>query len=294
MKTLKTKIKCVRLIIILLVLSYGQCIFSQSYMPTKEDLEAFFKTKTLVVLEDNPLLLYNINIKEVVEKHWTITPFEFISFKEFEEKRVDPQYSFLLMTQVTFANDKLDARYDFLQLLLGKNTFRVNQMPELCSVPLCYHGVYEDSYVYKLGTLVRFIQKHMNNLKKDPGMLSSNVLEQYNKNMKNIQGKTLYLVEDELAKEVNSVARIKSVYPYKVRIVTREDIEEAINNEDENVVFLHKVGPEGTRIHARCYKVLIGAKDGEFYYFDYHMINNKNPDGFLESDFKKLAKKQGK
>jgi len=265
--------------------------FSQSYIPSKEEVTSFFNTKTLIVLEDNPMLQYNINIKSVIEKYWTITEYDFISFKEFEEKRQDPQYSFLLMTQVSFQRDKLDARYNFLQLLLGKKAFRVNQMPEICSVPLAYYGVYEDSYVYKLGTLVRFIQKHVTLLKEKPGMVSSNVLEYYNKNIKNIQDKVLYLVQDELAKEINSVPRIKKVYPYKFKIVTREEIEEAIENQDENVVFLHKVGPEGTRVKARCYKVIIGVKDADFYYFDYHMINKKKPDGLLESDLKKLGRK---
>ena len=106
-----------------------------------------------------------------------------------------------------------------------------------------------------------------------------------------IKEKTLYLLEEELAPDVNSTARIKKVYPYKFRIVTKEDITEAIKNRDENVVFLHKVGPEGTKLDARCYKVIIGAADANFYYFDYHKISSKNPDGMLEQDFKKLAKK---
>ncbi|NJM15440.1 MAG: hypothetical protein HC896_08750 [Bacteroidales bacterium] len=53
---------------------------------------------------------------------------------------------------------------------------------------------------------------------------------------------------------------------------------------------MHKVGPEGTRLSARCYKIIIGASDADFYYFDYHMIDDKHPDGFLKSDLKKLAK----
>jgi hypothetical protein len=57
-------------------------------------------------------------------------------------------------------------------------------------------------------------------------------------------------------------------------------------------VFLHKVGPEGTKMDARCYNVIIGAADANFYYFDYHKISDKSPDGFLESDFKSLVKKE--
>jgi hypothetical protein len=60
--------------------------------------------------------------------------------------------------------------------------------------------------------------------------------------------------------------------------------------EDENAVVLHKVGPEGKKLKARVYKILIGLAEAKFYYFDYHKINAKNPDAFLESDFKKLAR----
>ena len=43
-------------------------------------------------------------------------------------------------------------------------------------------------------------------------------------------------------------------------------------------------------MNARVYKILIGAADGKFYYFDYHKVTDRKPDAFLESDFKKLAK----
>ena len=53
---------------------------AQSYVPTRDDISSFFNTKTLVVLLDNPLLEYNIVIKEVMQQEWKITKFDFISF----------------------------------------------------------------------------------------------------------------------------------------------------------------------------------------------------------------------
>lgn len=263
---------------------------SQGYVPTHEDINAFFTTKTLVVLEDNPLLEYNLNIRDVMQQEWNITDYDFISSKEFEEKRMDPKYSFLIMTRVTFENDKTDAEYRFLHLSLGGDYFRLNQMPDIASVPLAYYNVDEDNYAYKLGILVRFIQQHALLIKEHPQIVSANVLKHYNDNIREIKDKTLYLLENELAREVNSVARIKKIYPYRIKIVTKEEIEQAIKDREEGVVFLHKVGPEGTKLNARCYKVIVGAGDANFYYFDYHKISDKNPDGFLASDFKKLAK----
>lgn len=282
-----------RTIFLMMFLITGITAFAQSYVPSREDVMAFFSTKTLVVLEDNPLMEYNDIIRKVMQQEWTITEYDFISSKDFDEKRMDAQYSFLYMSQVTFEADKTDASYRFLHLSLGGDYFRLNEMPDIASVPLAYFNVEEERYAYKLAILVRFIQQHAKLLKEHPEIISANVFKHYNDNIKDIRDKTLYLLKDELAPSVNTASRISAVYPYKFKLVTMDDIEEAIANRDPDVVFLHKVGPEGTKLNARSYKVIIGAADANFYYFDYHKISNKNPDGFLESDFKNLAKSGG-
>jgi hypothetical protein len=263
---------------------------AQSYIPSREDVMAFFTTKTLVVLEDNPLMEYNSIIKKVMQQEWKITEYDFITNKEFEEKRMDAQYSFIYMSQVTFEADKTDAAYRFLHLSLGGDYFRLNEMPDIASVPLAYFSVEEERYAYKLAILVRFMQNHAELIRNHPEIISANVFKHYNDNIKDIRSKTLFLLEEELASSVNTVARISKVYPFKFRIVSMDDIEQVIKDRDPDVVFLHKVGPEGTKLNARCYKVIIGAADANFYYFDFHKISDKNPDGFLESDFKNLVK----
>ena len=121
-------------------------------------------------------------------------------------------------------------------------------------------------------------------------MISQNVFQYYNDNMADVKGKTLYLVEDEVAYEIASEAKIRAIYPYDVKLVEREEIKELIMAGDENAVFLHKVGPEGKKLDARVYKILIGAADARFYYYDYHKASAKNPDAFLPNDFKRLSK----
>jgi hypothetical protein len=265
-------------------------LFSQEYLPTREDLEKFLQTKTFVVLDRNPLNTYDAEIEEAMKNEWTLTEYDLIKYEEFEEIRKNPDYSFLMLVNVTFEKDKLNAVYKFLNLSLGGNYYSMSQMPDLVSVPVAYRNVEEDSYNYKLGILVRFIQNHIKLIYEHPELVSSNIFKHYNDNKGDVKQKNLYLIADELEKSVNSAARISKVYPYNFTLVTREDIKDAITNRDDQVVFLHKVGPEGTRLNARCYKILIGAGDANFYYFDYHMINDKRPDGFLEKDFKKIAK----
>jgi len=126
----------------------------------------------------------------------------------------------------------------------------------------------------------------------NPKIASKNVVQYYNRNVQKISGKTLYLLAEELGKDVNTEAKIKKFYPGPVKIVTKDEIAKAIADKDQSVVFLHKVGPK-KKNHAksRCYKVLIGAADAELYYFDFHRINDKNPDSFRVADFKALAKR---
>jgi hypothetical protein len=108
--------------------------------------------------------------------------------------------------------------------------------------------------------------------------------------MADVKGKTLYLIAEEMARDVSTLSQIKAVYPGEVRLVDRETIKELTMAESEDAVVLHKVGPEGKKMNARVYKILIGLAEAKFYYFDYHKVKEKNPDAFLESDFKKLAR----
>jgi len=278
------------LALLLVIFSFTQINAQREYLATAEDLDHFHTTKTYVVLSDNPMAEYNFEIQDAVKKYWNITEYEFIKFDEFGEKSADKNASFLYVAAVNFEKDKSHTRYKFLCVSLGGDYVSIDDMKDVANLPLSYYGVDEDRFTYKLGTMVKFLQNHIKLITENPSMVSQNVYKHYNENMADARQKTLYMLEEELDKPVSSEARIRQVYPYEVKIVEPEEIKELIMAGDENAVFLHKVGPEGKKMNARVYKILIGAADGKFYYFDYHKVNSKKPDAFLESDFKKLAK----
>jgi hypothetical protein len=283
-----------KLLVVLVVGLFCVNLFAQKdYVPTQEELLRFKKTKTLVVLEDNALSDFNITAQEIMPQEWKVTPFGFISWKEFEQKRQDPTLSFILIDQVKFELDKANAKYNFLSLVLGGTSPSLSNMADLCSVPLSYTGVDEDHYSYKLALFLRFMQNHIELLIKNPDLLTKNIFKHYNDSMAVLHGKTIYFVPDELSKDVNTLTKIKKIYPDNVKLVNRDQVREAIDNREPNVVILHKVGPEGTRKNSRCYKILIGIDDARFYYFDYHTVGDdlNDADAFLASDMKKIAKK---
>ncbi|MBN2597284.1 MAG: hypothetical protein JXR82_10915 [Marinifilaceae bacterium] len=279
-----------RIIITIAICLAGIQSFSQEHLPSASDYNRFHNTKTLVVLEDNLFSDFNDKIKEAVKQNWTITEYEFISNAEFEKQRFNPKYSFLVTSIVTFNKDKTNAKYNFLSLLLGGQANVIDDMPDLCSIPLSYVRVDEESYIYKLTSLVLFMQNHIALVTKNSDIISENILKYYNKNSSETKDKTLYLLKNEMDDNVNSTAKIRKIYPGKVKLVEANEIEEAIRNKNNDIIFLHKVGPEKTKNKARCFKILIGTDDSKFYYFDYHMVKGKRTDRFLGSDFKKLAK----
>jgi len=285
-----------KIIVLSIILSFAFSSFSQKTVGTPEQLQRFLRTKTIVMLESNPLLEYNLVMKSTIEKHWDLTEFEFMTYsrEEFNELRYDTTLSFLTIQKVFFENDKTRSQYQFLTVVLGGDYDVVVQMPDIAQVPVSYVDVDESEYIFKLGVLIRFLQEHIKLTLENPDLKPLNVINYYNKNMHSVKSKTLYVLKSELGPKVNSLSKIKKVYPYDVKIATQEEILEAIDNYDENVILLHKVGPGPENRKARTWNVLIAAADAKLFYFDWHMINKKKPDGFLEGDFKKLAKKEMK
>jgi hypothetical protein len=276
--------------LLLLLIPFIQLQAQREYLPKQEDLDHFHTTKTYVVLESNPLSEYNLEIQDAVKKLWTITDYEFIPMDDFAEKSRDKNASFLYLAGVSFEKDRSNTRYQFLCLSLGGDRVSIDDLKDVANIPMAYYGVDADHYAYKIGIMVRFLQYHVNLITKDISIVDHNVYNYYNENMSEVKGKTLYLVEEELQRGVNTLSKIKAVYPGAVKLVDRETIKDLIMAEDENAIVLHKVGPEDKNMNARTYKILIGAADAKFYYFDYHKASEKKPDAFLSSDFKKLAR----
>jgi hypothetical protein len=280
-----------KIVFLTLLVSFCISSFAERNLVRSEDVKAFLKSTTYVVLEENPMSGYNFKIKDAVEKSWKITPFKFITTKEFESMRNDIEKSFLVLVQMKFDKDKIPAVYNFLSLSMGAAVKKITDMPDVCSVPLSYFSVPEDDYIYKIEGLIRFMQNHIKIIDQNPTLIKSNIFEYYNKNIKDIKGKELWVLENDLEKSTRALAEIRKNYSYTVKVVTSENIEKAIAEKNPNVVYLHKVGPSGTRLQARCYKIVMGAGDDQIYYFDYHTITKSEGDGLLNSDFKKMGRK---
>jgi hypothetical protein len=292
-----------RLVILIVLFTISLTISAQVKTATKEDIERFLKSKTYIVLEDDPFSAFNAFVNEKMSGAWKITPFEVISMEEFQKKCGDENSSFMLVAEATFSetksslfrsnadilNDMDTYNYFILTLVMGDHSKYLNQMPDLATVPIAYSAVEDDeSYDYKMGVLINFMQYYVRYCSNNPGK-DIRALEKANAGK--VKNYELWIRKEELAPEVNTIEKIKKVYPYPVKIATREEIEKAITDKNPKVALLHKVGPEGsTKGDAKCWKFIVTAAEGNPLYYDSHKISTSKPDAFLEDDFKNLAK----
>ncbi len=274
---------------ILLFVILSNVVKAQLEVASQENIQKFFQTKTYFVLEDDPFSECNVQLKSAAEKFWKLTPFEIINVAEYEKKKSNPSNSFVSIDEVYFDGQKNMTKYKFLCLYLGGKYKTDSDMPQLCTIPLAYSTEDESNYAYKIGTLLIFIQNHIQTINQHPELKKSSIIDYYQNNLGQLSSKTLYLIPEEIEPKLRTEQAFKKIYPYAFKFVTRDDIEKAIDERNENVVFLHKVGP-GNKIGSKTYKILIDTKNATLYYFDNHTVSESKPDVFLEQDVKNLIK----
>jgi len=270
----------------LLLICLPFVILAQIKTPDKEKVDVFLKSKTYVVLEDNPFSAFNAFVGDGFSGVWKITPYEVISYEEFEKKMGDSRSSFLFVSQVQMGKSEM-FDYSIINLVLGDASKNLNKMPELCIVPVSYAEVDEESYEYRFPALIKFIEYFIRHAEKNPGKDIQQIVKENASELKNYE---LWFAQNDLASNVNTLEKIKKYYPFAVKITTAEEIEQAITENNPKVAFLHKVGPEGTVTgSATCYKFIITAKDGRPLYFGNHKTGTGKPDAFLDEDFKNMV-----
>jgi hypothetical protein len=272
-------------------LLFTSFLSGQAPFPSKDEIKQFALSTTCVVMEDDPFSSFNAYMKDAMKEYWKVTPYKFITGKEFNVMRLKPSWSFIVLTETNFDKDKSNSLFNFINLLQGKNVDKLGEMPEICAVPLSYAGEDDLEYGYKLGAILEFMQKHSQLIIEDPSKTGRKYLKYYNENIPEVMKKTILVKQEDLSPEIANMERIKAIYSNKIEIVPEEEIVKAIQNKTPGYVILHKVGPVGEKQDAGyCFKMLIGTDDANLYYYNVHSIDKNNPNGFLPSDLKRLAR----
>jgi hypothetical protein len=271
----------------ILALSLGFfCMWLSGNAPlaSKQQIGMFKNSKTCIVFEDG-ISFYNAFIKDAVQKYWKSTDYEFIDHKEFEKRRTDSKYSFIVLMKGAYDKDPGGVSYSYINLLLGEASGNLTKMPEYCSIPLSYSGDNDADIEYAMPAIVKFMQIHLKNLEKDRFPISLYGLKYYNK--AGFKGMELLLNKDKLASIVNTPEKIKTIYPYQVKLLTIAEIKEELTTNPSNTLFHFHVGPPQDAGAGKCFEMIFDP-EGNLYYYNFRKITNQNSDGFNLNDFKKI------
>ena len=253
-------------------------------LASKQQIGMFKNSKTCVVFEDG-ISFYNAYIKDAIQKYWKSTDYEFIDQKEFEKRRTDAKYSFIVLMNGAYDKDPGGVSYNYINLVLGDISDNLTRMPEFFSLPISYSGDNEADYEYVIPAIVKFIQIHMKNLEKDRFSISLNGLKYYNKT--GFKDKVFLLNKDKMAPNADSPEKIKTGSPYYVKFLTSAEIQKELTVNPTNTLFHFHVGPPKDAGAGKCFDMLFDV-EGNLYYYSSRKITNNNPDGFNLNDFKNI------
>jgi len=261
---------------------------AQLIAPDIKHLRAFVKSKLYVVLDDN-YPGYNTAVKKSLN-YWKATRlgYEFINLSEFPGLINNAKASFLVIQDTVIKENNFETKYVVLKVLMGIRSRRETQLPVLVSFPISYKGQEEKMY-YRMLTFVQFLQHHLEFIEKYESIPPKEIFNYYNSRTHNIPDKELWLLKEDLAEEINNIAKIKMNYPFEVVIVTPEQLQMGIEKQYLDIAFLHKVGP-GDNKEGKSVIKYIFSTDGELYYFDQYDISAKLPEGLSIRDLKRFTK----
>lgn len=280
--------------IIILFVAFNIYSFSQIKIPraNQSEITKFLNSKTYIILKNDKFSDYNEQMIQAIKNHWTITEYEFVYESDFNNLKSNPKNSFLMINQVYFEKDKTKTLFDFLILTISGNYKTVNDMPTLCAIPLCYKGALEEEYSYKIGLMLKFAQMHVNSCNENPNLSEDKLANYYMAKTTVPKNKTFYLLKEEVEPEIRTKNAFASAYPFNFEYSNREDIQKLIDNNDEDAIILHIIGPQTSNTLTYCIKIIIDTKEGNLYYYDMHKMSKNSPARLLKSDLKNLANKK--
>ena len=245
----------------LILLLISSCCYSQEINTDIREYKSFKEGTTYFVMSRDKK--YNTIVNDILTKYWTVNKFKMVPSNQIEKLKgegsffVDQvEYSFSRTGGTTGA---LNMDYGVTKLAMFKEYKKNTPKGVLSLVQIDKISPVEMLFsIQMMQSQINFVFEL--NSKKDLDI--KDYLEEVNeRNKKRIQNKTLYLTRTGLKDEIDNEEGLKKVYNYKFIFTTRQDIEKAIEDQNEDAVFLKMINYKNLK-----FVLFIGAKNSELLY----------------------------
>lgn len=265
-------------------------LFAQGTVTTRKyRLNDFTDKVTQVVLSGNSIL--DGALRQEVSREWTASAYEFCSQAEFEARKTQDQYYFLLLAD-SASKDDSEAGITYLTLVKG-DAAAVNgmgKMPEIISLPVCAADGNSGRELLYLGALVGAVQEFAlaaMESEKTAYQMDGWFNEHYSQDGKN---KRIYLSITDIAPQVTERDGEKYLDDDILLCDDEEEADRMFQLGSYNTLVGFVVAPSIPTNSSWCYKMLVDAETHKLYYLRRHKISNHAGVGFLADDLKRMAK----
>ena len=253
-------------------------------------LSDFPDKQTQVVLSGNELVANAL--KQEVSAKWTASAFEFCTLDQFEARKTDSRYYFLIPLENQFKGEKAP-NLCFLTLLKGgpEAAEGISAMQEIVSLPFYPTGGGSGRELVFAGALVQTIQEYVLAAMESERVATLKerwINEKYDKRGKM---KQICMAREDLAPSVTEDT-LNACLDEDFSVSDADQVDEVYLQEGLNTLVSYVVAPTVPEKGSWCYKMLIEADTHTIYYFARHKITDKKGAGFLPEDLKKLASRR--
>ena len=264
-------------------------VWGQGKVSTRKYILNDFSDKiTQVVLSGNEVL--DSGLRQEIVNYWTLSPYEFCSQAEFEERKTQDLYYFLIPAESRFKGEE-EPGVLFLTLVKGgpDATDGIKEMHEIISLPLMAAMGGNGREMVYLGPIIQAIQEFTRN-----AMLSEKTAYSmdywFNRNyLKEGKVKQIYLAKEDLSEKVKE-KDLQRYLDEDIHLCSDQEADEMFLKGRYHTLVSYTVAPFLPENKASyCYKMLFDAESQRLFYFHKHKITEKTGVGFLTADLKRLA-----
>jgi len=279
-----------RLIVTITAALIGLTLFAQGTVTTRKyRLNDFTDKVTQVVLPGNAIL--DGVLRQEVLNQWTASAFEFCTPAEFEARKTEDRFYFLLLADAN-TKEGSEAGITFLTLVKGDPAAKdgIAKMPEIISLPVCASEGSNGREILYFGALVNAIQNFTlaaMESEKTAYQMDGWFNEKYNQEGKQ---KRIYLSLTDIAPQVTQRDGEKYLDDDILLCDSEEEADKMFQLGSYNTLVGFVIAPSVPNADSWCYKLLVDADTHTLYYLRRHKITNRAGVGFLADDLKRIAK----
>ncbi len=272
---------------LILSFSISSGLFAQKFIRETRNTFTSFGTKiTKVVIPSTTLA--DMVLRDAVNKGWRISPFEFCDSQEYEALKNDTSYFFLMRVDGRFKNE-LEPKIEYLTLIQGGPEVKrgTYSNKNIVTLPIQETGDVSGANLHLIPIYIDIIQNHIYKIQNDVSLAFKGNLF-YADKVTDVIGRDL-LIASELLSYTPGNSEISDLFKGKAKLVSEEDVEDAIIGNKKNTVVTVLIKPRGNSRGSYCYKMLVSTDSHELLFFRRHKISLLLPAGFTKEDIRKIS-----